>query len=973
MRKFLIGLISFVVVCVVFWIYVGLMDTPPIQGPDVGDTPDLEVPQMEAGARSIGDTKPIEVRRPRFFKYDPITKEIVAEYGFDVLLNPGEGSSRWRVEKPYLIFYQEGGQYRIDAKRGIFQIDTVASQSTPNFKDVQLDEDVVIHIAPSPESKMAETTILMDDLMFSSERSEFATDGPVTIQSSQVQMEGYGLTLIFNTGIGKIEYLQIKDLDILRLRGFASSDTDSGLDGNSNKRDNESETKPGLTEGDESKQYVAGAQPNVLPQEETKVDISDLYQCAIADNVLIRYGDKLLVSGADQVNIQNILLSSMNETDSEGAAEERQVQKDTKVAATTSVQKTESDSMPSTTGSVQSVTQLDDDSHDIVVRCDGGMIIQPMKDTGDVQSDSDLAFEMLGTPLKIDHVDGVGSDGSDAMAHCGALSYKPTEDILRLFTSALQPEILLNTQESNSRIETSGNVFWDRKAQRANIAGPGKVYIGDAKNPTGQPSEIAFEGVMDLLFARMPNNISSATIQTINLTGGMDAVLRQNGTLKTLADSAVLEFGHDNQLSEARLSGDVHFESFEKGESSSQAASESATFYFDNNQIAKADLNGAVHFASASGQMDSANAKIEFETDASGQMHPTAIRTDGKAVLQTVSSVSKQPPAKFEAKRIDYDLQTGSGLAHGPVRFTYFQEADPNENALETWIPLTITADGNAEFIADSNRDIQQIVFDDNVIAMRLFETTLFTQRDEFHGDKLVIDINKDDMGETNVSKITFTEGKVFGQSIKMRGEEKLFHVHMACKEMSFLNQLKDILVTGSGEIQLDNSKAQSTSSGGTGINFRRPCYAFIDGFDTIRWDLNAQKIVADGDEDTMRFVYVPLVDGKEEQYIYVHSQQLEASFLTDSNKTPVLKRVFTDKGVNCTVKGLDKKTRHELDGQTLEYNAISDVGWATITGSEANPCFVDGIRTPAFRFNVNTWEIDTSLSTTPGVLSPLK
>ena len=960
MRRFLIGLISFVVVFVGFWIYVGLMDTPPIQVADVSDVPDMDVSQTAPGARSIGDTKPIEVGTARNFIYDPITKEIVTEYGFDELLNPGEGSSRWRVEKPYLIFYQEGGQYRIDANRGIFQVDTVGSKSAPSFKDAQLDEDVVIHITPCPGSQMAETTILMDDLMFSSERSEFATDGPVAIQSSQVQMDGYGLILIFNTGVGKIEYLQIKDLDFLRLRGFASSDSDFGSDGNLTKGKNESEM-----EAESAKQQAADSQSQTLSPEEAEVDIFDLYQCAISNNVLIQYGDELLVSGADQVNIQNIDLSGMNEADSGNTVDEHGVEENTK---------TEPVSVPSKTATQQSVVQVDDGSQDIVVRCDGGMIIQPMKNRGETGSDSGLAFEMSGTPLKIGHVGGGEVKGNETLAHCGALSYKPAEDILYLFTNALQPKILLNMHESNSRIETSGNVFWDRQSPHANIEGPGKVYIGDAKNPTVQPSEISFNGVMDLLFAQMPDNISSATIQTINLTGGMDAVLRQNGMLKTLADSAVLEFGNENQLSEARLNGDVFFESFKEGESSSQAASESATFYFDNNQIAKADLNGAVHFASASGQMDSANAEIEFEPDSSGQMHPTIIRTDGEAVLQTISSVAEQPPAKFEAKRIDYDLQTGSGLAHGPIRFTYFQEADPNDAALDTWIPLTIIADGDAHFVAGNNQGIQQIVFDDNVIAMRLFETSLFTQQDEFHGDKLIVDIDKDDVGKTDVSKITFTEGKVFGQSIKTRGEEKLFHVHMACKEMSY--DLSDgiILAQGPGEIQLDNSKVQSTESGGTGVNFKRSCYAFIDGFDTIRWVLNAQKIVADGDEDTMRFVYIPLVDGKEEKYIYVHSQQIEASFLTDSNEKPALKRVFTDKGVTYLEKDkFNEKTLLTLVGQTLEYDAMSNVGWLTITGSEANPAFINGNRTPGIRFNVNTGQFDTSLSTTPGVLSPLK
>jgi len=948
MRKFLIGLISFMVVLAGFWIYIDLMDISPIQTPAVDDTQDLEVPQMETGARSIGDTKPIDIGPARYFKYDAVTKEIVAEYGFDKLLNPGEASSRWRVEKPYLIFYQKGGQYRIDAKMGIFQVDSVGSDNTPNFKDVQLDQDVVIHITPRTGSKMAETKILMDDLMFSSDRSEFTTDGPVTIRSSQVQMDGYGLNLIFNMGIGKIEYLQIKDLDFLRLRGFAYSDTDSGSIENDEEPD------------------VADTQPKASSQEDAMVDVSDLYQCEIADNVLIRYGNKLLVSGADQVNIQNILLSSMDETDSKDAVEDDQVQEDTKIADADSIQNSEP-------AAVSSESQLDDDTRDIVVQCDGGMTIQPMKARGEGSSDSGLAFEMLGTPLKIGRVDDDSGD-SQTTARCGALSYRPAEDILRLFTSTLQPQILLDTQESNSRIETSGDVFWDRKAHRANIAGPGKVYIGDAKNPTGQPSEISFDGVMDLLFARMPDNISSATIQTINLTGGMDAVLRQNGTLKTLADSAVLEFGNKNQLSQARLNGDVRFESLQSGEIASQAAAKSAVFYFENNQIAKADLDGAVHFTSASGQMDSANAKIEFETDTDGQLHPKRIRTDGEAVLQTVSSVEQRPSAKFEARRIDYDLQTGSGLGHGPVRFTYFQAADPNENVLDAWIPLTVTADGNALFVADDKQDIQQVVFDNNVIAMRLFETALYTQRDEFHGDKLVVDIYKDSADQTDIRKITFMEGKVFGQSIKTHGEEKLFHVRLNCKEMSFDRSNDTILATGPGEIQMDNSKVQLADSDATKADFHRPCYAFIDGFDTIRWDLHAQKIVADGDEDTMRFVYVPLLDGKNEKYIYVYSQQIESSFLAGSDGKTVLKGISTDKGVNYEEWNGDKTKRlHYVNGQTLYYDTGDGDGWIKIKGTPAVSCNVDGFRTPEAFVHSVTGEIKTSLSTTPGVLTPLK
>lgn len=948
MRKLLIGLISFVIVLVGFWVYIALMDTAPIQAPKATTAQDMEMPRVDTGMQSIGGTKLIDVGSTKFFKYDPVTKEVVAEYGFESLLNPGEQSSRWRAEKPYLIFYQADYQCRIESERGIFQVETVGSQSIP--KDAQLDENVVIHITPNRSGRMTETTIYMDDLMFSSERSEFSTDGPVTIRSEQLRMEGYGLVLIFNMGQGKMEYLQIKDLDALRLKGFVSS-----------------ETSLGVTAGTSGEKHAATSKPTASQRDTSleKPDSSeDLYQCAIRDNVVIQYGNELVMSGADEVDILNIRFSSEDDKTS-GTPEQ-----------TANAADTESDSQADQEPSkVVGTIASADDSKDVVVNCDGGMIIRPMQSSGIGEiktSDSALLFEMSGAPLKIDRVSADSSKAVESLAHCGELYYKPAEDVLRLFTNARQPKILLNTEQSNSRIETNGNVFWDRKAQRANIAGPGKVYIGDARNPSAQPSEISFNGVMDLLFAQMPDNISSATIQTINLTGGMDAILRQNGTLKTLADSAVLEFGQENQLSEARLDGDVYFESLEEGQTASQAAAQSAVFHFDNNQIAMADLKGAVHFVSASGQMDSASARIEFSTDSNGTTHPKTIRTDGDSVLQARSDAVNQPAARFEAKKIDYDMQTGAGLAHGPIRFTFYELSGRNAGAVDTWVPVTITADENAEFLAGTDRMIRQIVFNKNVIALRIQEFDFYTQQDEFHGDKLIVDVGKNQAGSTAINRITFTEGKVFGQSKKLHGDDILFNVRLNCQVMTYDQSAGIVLAKGPGKIELDNSKALPTGSNDKGIDFQRPCYALIEGFDTIRWDIDGRQMRANGDERTLQFAYIPLVDGQVEKYIFVNSQELEASYQTDTLGKPSLNRIFTDKAITYVEKdGDNDKILRTLIGQKLEYDAVLDPGWLTITGSEAMPCMINNTRVPAIRYNINTGELKTSLSSLPGVITP--
>jgi len=382
-RKILIALISLAIVAAGFWIYVALMDTAPIQIPQGRDSRDLDVARAVGNPQPTGDTTLETVERPQFFKYDPVTKEIAAEYGFELLLNPGQGSSRWQVEKPYLVFYQKGYQYRIDAERGLFQVETAGSQSIP--KDAQLDENVVIHITPRSGSRIDETTIRMDDLTFSSERSEFVTDGPVTIESDQIQMKGYGLIVVFNAGIGKIEYLQIKDLDFLRLKGLASS-LSRLTDKPSEKAIEDSEQLPaqpdkqtvarGMRSNHETAPQAAAPEPSTPLETNETADSSKLYQCAVRDNVIIQYGKELIVSGADQVHIRNILLANMNDTVSTYQTDEKDTVRKTKSdRLPSSSQRNKDDSISSSLTSSSSVVS-EDESEDIVVRCDGGMIIQ---------------------------------------------------------------------------------------------------------------------------------------------------------------------------------------------------------------------------------------------------------------------------------------------------------------------------------------------------------------------------------------------------------------------------------------------------------------------------------------------------------------------------------------------------------------------------------------------------------------------
>ncbi len=766
MRKLIIGLIAVGFVASLFLGYALIMDAEPIEVRNVAGSDDLEMPESGGAAQQAGDAVIHEIRKSRYVDFDPETNEISRVFGFEELLNPGMETSRWQVKKPYLIFYESNYQYRIESDTGMFQVETSGSSSTP--KDARLNGNVKIHVTPKPGSKMSETIVKMDDLVFSSERSEFATDRKVHIKSDQVELKGTGLIVIFDSANGKVDYLQIRDLEEIRLQGMTDS-----------KPETKSGTKIAKAETDTASANLTSTPPaddSSIPSEKVdgaEVELLRYYQCILEDNVEIKYGNKIVIAAADQVNIQNILFSKLDQGVGVDGASERAKDKPKRAAKP---------GQPSDKGA-KTESNIEPEP-EILVTCDGGIILKPMQDEDAEQ-----------TPV----------------------------------------------------------------AQSALSVGMGNTPLRVAKI--------------------IPDSQQTPTIYTVNLAGEEDVVVKSD-TAKAL---------------------------------------------------------------------------------------PVADDT----ALKAVSDSNDSPPAKFKARKIDYDLLTGSGLAHGPVRFTFYQQPDPNSTTPTTPIPVTVTADENARFIADSSGTINQIVFNENVLAERRSQQTEFTQLDHLHGNKLAISLDENAEGEPDISHISMTEGKVYVQSQKLKDEQLLSNVKLYCTEIAYSQIDDEIMAKGPGEIILNNSHVPdpNTSEKNAGVDFNRPCYALIEGFDSIQWNLAEEKIVADGQQDQLKLSYVPLVDGKPDKYIFVDSIRFDLSFITDAAGKPDLKRVFTDKPIKYTEKdGSNDKTLHTVVGGKLDYDA-TDGGWVKIEETPAQPCYLDGVRMPEVLVHPATGRIDTSISTTPGVL----
>ncbi|MEN8126383.1 MAG: hypothetical protein ABFR90_01100 [Planctomycetota bacterium] len=749
MRKIIIGLIAVAFVALMFFVYAVIMDPAPMKAPAAADVQDIDMPEIGNGDRQAGDSAGRDVGEAQYVVLDPETNEIQHVLGFKELLNPGAGTSRWQVEEPYIIFYETDFKCRIESDKGIFQVESGGSRAAP--KDAQLDGNVKIHITPEPGGKMSETFIKMDDIAFSSERSELATDGPVSIQSDQVELEGFGLILFFDTADSRIDYLHIRDLEVLRILNVPKS-------GQAADTKDQSPLAGGTT-------FLASK--DVEDSQADEAPPSEYYQCILEDNVKIEYGDELVVTGAEQINIQNILFSKLGDSAATDESPEPVVQKAEKTEKSPSGSKTSAETpVPSGSG------------NEVVVTCDGGIILKPMQDKA-------------------------------------------------------------GTEITNT----------------------------------------IFNGTADVRYAQPDGPVLSPAVHTANLAGQSDA-----------AETAMPD-------------------------------------------------------------VDPAARDVIMESD----------------------SKSTQP-AKFDARKIDYDYTAGSGLAHGPVRFTFHLPADPNTMTDKPRIPVTITADKNVQFIPDESHTIRQVVFNENVLATRRSQLPEFVQLDNFHSDKLTVFLDENAESKTDVSRVTLTEGKVYAQSQRLKGEQAISTIELSCKEIAYSRTDDEIVAKGPGEIQWNNSHVPdpNASEEKDGIDFTGPCYVYIDGFDQIQWNLTEEKIVADGQQDQLKLAYVPLVDGKPDKFIFVNSIRFELDFMTDPAGETALKRVFTDRPIAYEELNHDRTQRlRHIVGGMLDYDTTDGNGWLRIEGTPDQPCRVDGAPMQFVYIHPLTGQVEASLSTTPGLLNP--
>ncbi len=317
LRKIMIWCVAVSAILIVFRVYNRIAGMPTITPPPKSEGEVIEAPTFNRDGSRIGSAFVEDVGEALYKFYDEVTKKLKRELGFKKLLNPGDRSKRWQLREPFMVMYDDDFVCRITSERGTVQVEAVNNNPTPT--DAELYDNVVIRIQSTKAAPSADTVIYMDRLSYNSERSEFYTSGPIKLISDKAEMQGTGLQLIYNEPLNRIEFLKVIMLDYLRLKDVAGFSSPRGRP--AAKTSDAPPAGSADVSGSRPKKVVSKSEKPTMPKTAVAADTADekaeaapspddLYECTFSRDVVIEYGDEIIVEGADSISIRNILWGS---------------------------------------------------------------------------------------------------------------------------------------------------------------------------------------------------------------------------------------------------------------------------------------------------------------------------------------------------------------------------------------------------------------------------------------------------------------------------------------------------------------------------------------------------------------------------------------------------------------------------------------------------------------------------------------
>jgi hypothetical protein len=195
-------------------------------------------------------------------------------------------------------------------------------------------------------------------------------------------------------------------------------------------------------------------------------------------------------------------------------------------------------------------------------------------------------------------------------------------------------------------------------------------------------------------------------------------------------------------------------------------------------------------------------------------------------------------------------------------------------------------------------------------------------------------------------------------------GQAKLLGgVELKCRQFDYDAVEQFFLATGPGLIKLINSAPAEPNQQAGRLSLRKPCVALIDRFETLKYLIAENRIIADAGSGKMLIDYFSTVDGRPE---YVRAEASRVDIVLQ--QTP---QGQTDLSTLTATGGIYyEDTNNRFLGKELFYD--HQAGIVTVSGDESQPCYYNGALVDGIKLDMKTGKVEANV-VAPGALQPIR
>jgi hypothetical protein len=356
-----------------------------------------------------------------------------------------------------------------------------------------------------------------------------------------------------------------------------------------------------------------------------------------------------------------------------------------------------------------------------------------------------------------------------------------------------------------------------------------------------------------------------------------------------------------------------------------------------------------------------ASNKVVFEGDCLVTM-PQSGLTQPKDVTFSAPEITVNLP---EDKYKKPDMNTA-----GPAELVFYMP-DPNStNMNREPPPVTVNAQKNVRFLAASN----QIVFEGDSRCTMLQEDPNTLTKYILLSEKITVDL-PEDMNElspdtaTGIKHLTATgdvvrlamtktakdKGQFTGQVRDANSAKLLSGVELKCSRFDYDAVLEKFVAKGPGDITLNNTEAPEPNEPAGRFSMRKPCWAFIDRFDTLTYFVRENRIVADsGSQGKLQMDYIPTIDDGDDEHVSAKASGVEVILFKGPEGLTQLATLRATGGIEYRDKD------NQFIGSELFYD--HETGIVKVKGDESQPCYHNGILVEGIEMNEKTGEVEAKI-----------